>query len=393
MKFAAMMIVLLGMSLGGSSSSSPGVTATDTNRKRRHSHGLGLRVATSNHSLSRSHTRGTRLIRGPRVDGDPSRFVNFVHIPKAGGASMYTALAILAAELGLDDRKRTCAAFAADPSWPPPWFICPAIVGGKRHLPWLSTKRFEGVPCVTMLREPGSRLVSGWWYYGHQPNTDDFLSVRTEFNAERKRKLAAGVTRLMLEQHLNDTWSFEEYLAMPEYRDIATRMFGADSHPYRNVTVDSRVFAVAKTRLLRCKFVGILEAPDTSIKLMQRILRSGARPGRVPGPRSQPGRPAADGTRVRRAQARAATGGKSVRLHSNGDRSAAFRAELKTNVTRQQLMTSMNRYDQRLYAVAKARFCSDLAASGLLDEDPAARQESAGICGVDLHTLIDPGLA
>ena len=349
---------------------------------------------------------------------------------------------------------------------------------------------------------------------GHQPNTDDFLSVRTEFNAERKRKLAAGVTRLMLEQHLNDTCtatsnfdsflispglsalrkpasavpmllgmltgacnrmfhripssgSFEEYLAMPEYRDIATRsmvadspprspcklpsdgpppmnafwsvlpglhhsarslaggtvdlarlrnrtvdlarfvasshlprgtVFGADSHPYRNVTVDSRVFAVAKTRLLRCKFVGILEAPDTSIKLMQRILRSGARPGRVPGPRSQPGRPAADGTSVRRAgvrraQPRAATGGKPVRLHSNGDRSAAFRAELKTNVTRQQLMTSMNRYDQRLYAVAKARFCSDLAASGLLDEDPAARQESAGICGVDLHTLIDPGLA
>ena len=27
----------------------------------------------------------------------------------------------------------------------------------------------------------------------------------------------------MMEQHLNDTWSFDDYVAMPEYRDIATR--------------------------------------------------------------------------------------------------------------------------------------------------------------------------
>ena len=79
---------------------------------------------------------------------------------------MYTALAKLVDELGIDDRDRTCAAFAANPGgWPPkPWSVCPAIVGGKRHLPWLTVKQFAHVPCVTMLREPSSRLVSGWWY-------------------------------------------------------------------------------------------------------------------------------------------------------------------------------------------------------------------------------------
>jgi hypothetical protein len=37
---------------------------------------------------------------------------------------------------------------------------------------------------------------------------------------------------------------FPEYIEMPEYQNIQTRMLGADSFPYKNVTVDDKVRAI-----------------------------------------------------------------------------------------------------------------------------------------------------
>ena len=37
---------------------------------------------------------------------------------------------------------------------------------------------------------------------------------------------------------------FQEYIEMPEYQNIQTRMLGADSFPYRNVTVNEEVSIV-----------------------------------------------------------------------------------------------------------------------------------------------------
>jgi hypothetical protein len=34
---------------------------------------------------------------------------------------------------------------------------------------------------------------------------------------------------------------FEEYVEMPEYQNIQTRMLGADSFPYKNVTITDKV--------------------------------------------------------------------------------------------------------------------------------------------------------
>lgn len=34
---------------------------------------------------------------------------------------------------------------------------------------------------------------------------------------------------------------FDEYIEMPEYQNIQTRMLGADSFPYKNVTITDEV--------------------------------------------------------------------------------------------------------------------------------------------------------
>ncbi len=69
-------------------------------------------------------------------------------------------------------------------------------------------------------------MISAWFYGGHNPNTDAF-NVRPEFRDIRMgRRGRVG---------------FGDYAGMPEYRDIQTRMLGADSFPYRNVSVDNQV--------------------------------------------------------------------------------------------------------------------------------------------------------
>jgi hypothetical protein len=57
---------------------------------------------------------------------------------------------------------------------------------------------------------------------------------------------------------------------MPEYNNIQTRMLGADSFPYRNVTVTDKVFEAAVEALQAFTFVGLQEAYYISVKLLLR---------------------------------------------------------------------------------------------------------------------------
>lgn len=71
-----------------------------------------------------------------------------------------------------------------------------------------------------------SRLISAWFYRGHSPN-QDFFQVRPEFKEIHDGKRPRVV--------------FAEYLEMHEYQNIQTRMLGADSFPYRNITITEEV--------------------------------------------------------------------------------------------------------------------------------------------------------
>lgn len=99
-------------------------------------------------------------------------------------------------------------------------------------------------------------------------------------------------------QGLRPKVKYEEYIEMPEYQNIQTRMLGADSFPYRNITIDDevssnyciifvglvatdvfvnvydtlhcKVFNAAVEALDNIVFVGIQEAYDLSVKLLLR---------------------------------------------------------------------------------------------------------------------------
>lgn len=57
---------------------------------------------------------------------------------------------------------------------------------------------------------------------------------------------------------------------MPEYQNIQTRMLGANSFPYRNVTVNEAVFDSAVEALNAFFFVGLQEAYFISVKMLLR---------------------------------------------------------------------------------------------------------------------------
>ena len=81
------------------------------------------------------------------------------------------------------------------------------------------------------------RILSAWFYRCHTPN-DDCFNVRAYFKSIR-----AGLIPKV---------TYAEYIEMPEYSNIQSRMLGADSFPYRNVTVDDEVGCTA---LLLCVYM------------------------------------------------------------------------------------------------------------------------------------------
>lgn len=113
----------------------------------------------------------------------------------------------------------------------------------------------EKKPSVSLTREPLSRIISAWFYRGHSPNLD-FFQVRPWF-----KEIAQGKRPKV---------TFEEYMDMHEYHNIQTRMLGADSFPYRNITVDDGVFDKAVDALNNIFFMGIQEEFDISVQVMLR---------------------------------------------------------------------------------------------------------------------------
>ena len=85
---------------------------------------------------------------------------------------------------------------------------------------------FKQMPTITIVREPVSRLLSAWFYRGHSPNLD-FFQVRPWF-----KEIADGKRPKV---------KFDEYIEMVEYQNIQTRMLGADSFPYRNISITKEV--------------------------------------------------------------------------------------------------------------------------------------------------------
>jgi len=133
---------------------------------------------------------------------------------------------------------------------------CAAIRGCTNHFPQRQYI-FRPLPSITVFREPVSRLISAWFYRGHSPNLD-FFQVRPEFKD--------------IKDGLRPQVVFDEYLDMPEYQNIITRMLGADSFPYKNVTITETVYRKALEALRGLFFVGLQEAYELSVRVLLREL-------------------------------------------------------------------------------------------------------------------------
>ncbi len=160
----------------------------------------------------------------PLVKFNPNKNeIHFIHIPKCGGTTMTSILRQI--QCARDPQKNSdCCLNPGFCDWHA-HRRCAAIQGCINHFPNRKLI-FKPTPSIAVFREPISRILSAWFYRGHSPNLD-FFQVRPEF-----KEIAQG---------LRPKATFAEYVEMHEYHNIQTRMLGADSFPYRNITVTEEV--------------------------------------------------------------------------------------------------------------------------------------------------------
>ena len=204
------------------------------------------------------------------ASGGAKRLI-FVHLPKCGGSALTAAL-----------RRFACAANGpASDCCENPGFcqrakpkprVCGALLNCHGHTPQLKLFRARPatrrVRAVAMVREPLGRAISAWHYRCHNPNWDCFD--------------VPGATQWRSRKRANPRWfatpppangsgylTFGEYLDLPHYHNVQTRMLALDRFPYDRVAVVADdVFAAIAAAEDAFAAVAVFELFDHSVALL-----------------------------------------------------------------------------------------------------------------------------
>ena len=185
--------------------------------------------------------------------------VHFVHPPKSGGTTFGQVVIAVACKINAKyEKSLDCCVDPRD--WcgencePIP--DCSAIYGCGlchcHHIPRLHRMR-DATFSVTIIRHPMTRYISGFFYRAHSPNWDRFGLRPGYFSRDPTYPFK---------------FSFDDYLQMPEYKNILVKMFAKDKFPYFNASLNIVDLQLAKDRLSKFLVVGINEAYDASVQLL-----------------------------------------------------------------------------------------------------------------------------
>ena len=316
-----------------------------------------------------------------------SRELHFVHVPKCGGTSVTKVLRRMACVLnGGEPSKNAKGARQWEASGKlqldccsPPGFCgapekrtCKLIKGCVNHFPNLDFVNPHQRPSLTILRSSITRVISSWHYRCHNPNFDCFKvrpNLRTWKMHMRGESEPPGVRN----------YTFDEFLRMPEYHNIATRMFSRDAMPYgghrggllkrdgtgidssrifprdprpRDAVIGAEDLAKAQATLEKFRWVGLMELMGTSLLVLSVHLG-------VPLEREDLVRQRASHTPSYHAFAKALQGN----VHAGGTISAAHLASTRSSLATSPLYKMRRAVPINLWASSEARYGAQETAS------------------------------
>ena len=216
----------------------------------------------------------------PANDSQFTTFIHHVHIPKCGGTSYSSVLRRAGCEVStrrlpsLDPSTIDCCVNPGKCDARGHKTCAFLMSGCHNHIPQLNEVKVAQHK-FTIIRDPTSRVKSAFYYRCHSPNQDCY-HVREEY-CQLKFHNAGECGK---EGTPGRVWSFDEYLELPEYHNIYTRMFGTGSRTggigQFAYTADSEVgeeeFEEAKAILGEFDLVGLQEMYDISVAMTLDIL-------------------------------------------------------------------------------------------------------------------------
>lgn len=219
--------------------------------------------------------------------------------------------------------------------------LCPAVIGCVDHRP---NYERHGVPLITMLRHPTSRLLSGFFYRPpHRPKPKDDYS-----------------------------WSmFESYVAGLEYRNVMTKMLSNIRFAYHVFDPLQHTVPMAQQRLCEFAWFGINELPIlSSLLLYESTAFSRLQPNRVVF-----GLPALSVNATIPARIDA-----SMRINDGNPLYPAFQSTTFVENNGTDLVRQYNQEDFALYDWAVQLFCARVKQAGLLEDAGSIAPDEVEFC-------------